>query len=214
MKDKDKDMDKDNTPKSEESVLPESRVFVLPGDTIGTAEEFILGKNTFKHGGNVYSTITGEVNINKKNHVISVIPKVGIPPMIENGDLIIGRVSDLKSSIALVEIALIEGKGEREIVNNQQAAIHISNVKDRYVKDIYYEFSPFDIIKAKVIDTKLMRLSTSGGNLGVIKAFCKKCHVILDKPSGDEDKRGKLICPVCGNYESRKLSSEYSGSAA
>jgi exosome complex component CSL4 len=209
-----KDKDMDDTLKSEESVLPESHIFVLPGDIIGTVEEFILGNNTFKHGGNVYSTTIGEVNINKKNHVISVIPKVGIPPMIENGDIVIGRVSDLKNAIALVEIALIEGKGEREIVNNQQAAIHISNVKDKYVKDIYYEFSQFDIIKAKVIDTKLMRLSTSGSNLGVIKAYCRKCHVILTKPSGNENKRDKLFCPVCGNYESRKLSSEYSGPAA
>jgi len=86
-------------------------------------------------------------------------------------------------------------------------------VKDRYVKDIYYEFAQFDIIKAKVIDTKLMRLSTSGSDLGVIKAYCRKCHVFLIKPSGN-DKRDKLFCPVCGTYESRKLSSDYSSSAA
>jgi len=40
--------------------------------------------------------------------------------MIENGDIVIGRVNDLKNSIALVEIALIEGKGEREIVNTNR----------------------------------------------------------------------------------------------
>lgn len=189
--------------------LDESQKFVLPGDIIGTSEEFISGKNTFKKGGEIFSTATGLVKINSKTHNISVIPKTDVPPEIEKGDLIIGRVNDLKSSVALVEIARIEGKGEREIVNLQNAAIHVSNIKDSYVKDVMYEFSPFDIIKAKVIDLKTMRLSTSGKNLGVIKAYCGKCHLAMNKISDNGDKSNKLKCPACGNIESRKLSSEY-----
>lgn len=195
--------------KAEREQPSETRQFVLPGDMIGTTEEFIPNNNTFNKGGNIYSTATGQVNVNLKTHVISVVPGTSTPPEIENGDVVIGRITGLRSSMALVEIAKIEGKGEREIVNLQQAAIHISNVKDQYVKDISYEFGPFDIIKAKVIDLGSMRLSTSGKNLGVIKAYCSKCHVDLGLQSNNGSKSSKLKCPVCGNLESRNLSSEY-----
>ena len=193
----------------EADLLQESREFVLPGDMIGTSEEFIAGSNTFEHRGTIYSTATGLVNINRKTHNISVVPKTSTPPEIEKGDIVIGRINDLKSSMALVEIAKIEGKGEREIVNLQPAAIHVSNVKDRYVKNILHEFSPFDIVKAKVIDLKSMRLTTAGKELGVIKAYCERCHVHLIKKSDNGDRTNKLKCPICGNIESRNLSSQY-----
>jgi exosome complex component CSL4 len=190
-------------------VLQETGEFVLPGDMIGTAEEFISNNNTFKYGGNIYSSATGQVRINNKTRTISVVPKTDIPPMIRNGDVVIGRVNDLRSSVALVEIAMLEGKGEREIVNLQPAAIHVSNVKDSYVKSLDYEFSPFDLVRAKVIDVKAMRLSTSGNNLGVIKAYCSKCNVSMEKQSNNGNKGSKLKCPVCGNIESRKLAGNY-----
>ncbi len=189
--------------------VQETREFVLPGDMVGTAEEFISNNNTFKYGGNIYSSATGQVNINNKTRAISVVPKTDMPPMIRNGDVVIGRVNDLRSSVALVEIAMIEGKGEREIVNLQPAAIHVSNVKDSYVKSLDYEFSPFDLVRAKVIDVKSMRLSTSGNNLGVIKAYCSKCNVSMEKQSNNGNKGSKLKCPVCGNIESRKLAENY-----
>ena len=207
-----KEMKAADTIKPETPVLheiTETGELVLPGDTIGTGEEFISGKNTFKHGGNIYSTATGMVNINQKSRNISVVPKTNVPPKLEMGDVVIGRVNDLRSSVALVEIAKIEGKGEREIVNLQQAAVHISNLKDGYVKNITDEMSPFDIIKAKVIDLRSMRLSTAGKDLGVIKAYCSKCNVDLIKPSEDGNKGFMLKCPVCGKMESRKVSTEY-----
>jgi len=190
-------------------VVQETGEFVLPGDMVGTAEEFISNNNTFKYGGNIYSSATGQVRINNKTRAISVVPETDIPPMIRNGDVVIGRVNDLRSSVALVEIAMIEGKGEREIVNIQPAAIHVSNVKDSYVKSLDYEFSPFDLVRAKVIDVKSMRLSTSGNNLGVIKAYCSKCNVSMEKQSNNGNKGSKLKCPVCGNIESRKLAANY-----
>ncbi|MBA1341643.1 MAG: Exosome complex component Csl4 [ANME-2 cluster archaeon] len=191
------------------SEVQETREFVLPGDMIGTAEEFISNNNTFKYGGNIYSSATGQVKVNNKTRTISVVPETDIPPMIKNGDVVIGRVNDLRSSVALVEIAMIEGKGEREIVNLQPAAIHVSNVKDSYVKSLDYEFSPFDLVRAKVIDVKAMRLSTSGNNLGVIKAYCSKCNVDMEKQSNNGNKGSNLKCPVCGNIESRKLAANY-----
>jgi exosome complex component CSL4 len=116
---------------------------------------------------------------------------------------VIGQVTDVKDSVALVEIAGIKGKGEREIVNAEQAAIHVSNVKDAYVKELYYEFAPFDIVKARVIDMKNMRLTTLNKDLGVMKAYCGRCREVL-KLEND-----KLKCPRCGRIETRKISSDY-----
>ncbi len=153
--------------------------------------------------GNIYATASGIVKINTKDRSISVIPVTNTPPHIQVGDIVIGQVTDVKDSVALVEIAGIKGKGEREIVNADQAAIHVSNVKDAYVKELYYEFAPFDIVKARVIDLRNMRLTTVDKELGVMKAYCGNCRAVLKIDNG------KLKCPKCERTETRKISSDY-----
>lgn len=176
---------------------------VLPGDLIGTSEEFIPRNGAYLEGGNIYADASGIVNINKKERSISVTPVTNTPPHLQVGDIVIGQVTDVKDSVALVEIAGIKGKGEREIVNAEQAAIHVSNVKDAYVKELYYEFAPFDIVKARVLDLRNMRLSTVNKELGVMKAYCGNCRTVLKVDNN------KLKCPKCERIETRKLSSDY-----
>ena len=50
-----------------------------------------------------------------------------------------------------------------------------------------------DILKAKIVDERQMRLSTGDEDLGVIKAYCNQCLTGLMR------KDGKLVCPNCGN---------------
>jgi len=176
---------------------------VLPGDLIGTSEEFIPKSGTYLDGGNIYASASGIVKINNKERSISVEPVTNTPPHLVVGDIVIGQVTDVKDSVALVEIAGIKGKGEREIVNADQAAIHVSNVKDAYVKELYYEFAPFDIVKARVLDLRNMRLSTVNKELGVMKAYCGNCRTVLKIDNN------KLKCPKCERTETRKLSSDY-----
>lgn len=176
---------------------------VLPGNLIGTCEEFTPKSGTYVDKGNIYSSASGIVKINAKERSISVIPVTNTPPHLQVGDIVIGQVTDVKDSVALVEIAGIKGRGEREIVNAEQAAIHVSNVKDAYVKELYYEFAPFDIVKAKVIDMRNMRLTTVNKELGVMKAYCGNCRAVLKIDNG------KLKCPKCERTETRKLSSDY-----
>lgn len=153
--------------------------------------------------GNIYAATTGIVKINNKERSISITPVTNTPPNLQVGDIVIGQVTDVKDSVALVEIAGIKGRGEREIFNVEQAAIHVSNVKDAYVKELYYEFSPFDIVKARVIDMRNMRLTTVNKELGVMKAYCGNCRTVLKRDNG------KLKCPKCNRNETRKLSSDY-----
>jgi exosome complex RNA-binding protein Csl4/predicted RNA methylase len=176
---------------------------VLPGELIGTSEEFIPKKGTFEERGNIYATATGYVKTNPKERSISVEPVTNTPPKLAVGDIVIGQVTDLKESVALVEIAGIKGRGERAIVNSEGAAIHVSNVKDAYVKDLSYEFAPFDIVKGRVLDLRNMRLSTVNKELGVMKAYCGNCRTVLKREND------KLKCPNCKRTETRKMSSDY-----
>ncbi len=186
---------------TKEEVVDEK--IVLPGDLIGTSEEFTPKNGTFVDKGNIYAATTGIVKINTKERSISVTPITNVPPHLQVGDIVIGQVTDIKESVALVEIASIKGRGEREIVNAEQAAIHVSNIKDAYVKELYSEFSPFDIVKARVIDLRNMRLTTVNKELGVMKAYCSNCRTALKKDNN------KLRCPKCNRVETRKLSSDY-----
>ncbi len=176
---------------------------VLPGELIGTSEEFIPKDGTFEEKGNIYAAATGYVKTNPKERSISVEPVTNTPPQLSVGDIVIGQVTDVKESVALVEIAGIKGRGERAIVNAENAAIHVSNVKDAYVKDLSYEFAPFDIVKGRVLDLRNMRLSTVNKELGVMKAYCGNCRTPLKREND------KLKCPGCKRTETRKLSSDY-----
>jgi exosome complex component CSL4 len=168
--------------------------FVLPGQLVGATEEFRPGSGTVISAGDIYSTATGNVIIDRKTRIISVKPNTLTPNILKLGDIVYGEIIDVRESGATVEIAGIEGKEEREIV---------SNVRDSYVKRLADEFRPSDIIRAKVIDTERMRLTTSGDSLGVVKAYCSNCRgeLVLEGK--------KLKCSVCNMTETRKISTEY-----
>lgn len=176
---------------------------VIPGDMVGTSEEYLPGKGTYEDNGNIYANTTGRIAIDKKERAVYIEPVTSVPPTPKEGDIVVGRVTDIKGSVALVELSRIKGSLGREIAGNTSAAIHISNVKDSYVQDLSQEFGYQDIVKAKVIDTKNMRLSTVDKTLGVITSNCPRCRTPL------KFENGKLKCPQCERKESRKISSDY-----
>ncbi len=176
--------------------------FVLPGDVVGSAEEFTPGDCTYAKGGVIYATTAGLVKIDPESKLASVIPKANAPPKISQGDIVVGEVIDMKESLVIISLAFKKGYEDRPI-SDEEATIHISNVKNSYVKDLRQMFSVRDIIKAKIIDERQMRLSTGDEELGVIKAYCNRCLTGLAK------RDSKLVCPNCSNTETRKLSSSY-----
>ncbi len=176
---------------------------VIPGDMVGTSEEYLPGRGTYEETGNIYASTTGRVKIDRKQYAIYIEPVTKTPPTPKEGDIVVGRVTDIKGSVALVELSRIKGSLDREIAGNTSAAIHISNVKDSYVQDLQQEFGYQDIVKARIIDTRNMRLSTVEKNLGVITSHCSRCRSPLVYENG------KLKCPQCERRESRKVSSDY-----
>lgn len=175
----------------------------LPGDVVGIAEEFKAGNNTYKRGGKIIATTTGIIRENRKTRIVSVIPATSTPPTIKVGDTVIGKVFRVKDSVILLDIATKKGAGDRKILTSDFGEIHVSNISSAYIKDTRREYSQFDIVKAKVIDADTMRLSTADNDCGVLKALCSNCLAQLNLV----DK--KLGCPVCGNIETRKISSDY-----
>lgn len=177
--------------------------FVLPGELVGTTEEFRPGDGTSIIGGDIYSTGTGNVLIDRKARVVSVKPNTLTPNILKVGDIVYGKITDVRESGAMVEVAAIEGKENREIVNIRLGDIHVSNVRDSYVKRLYDEFRPSDIVRARVIDVERMRLTTAEDSLGVVKAYCSNCRgeLVLEGK--------KLKCPACNMTETRKISTEY-----
>lgn len=200
-----KDMPDFRVPREEET--PEKDLekgkFVLPGELVGTTEEFKPGSGTAVSAGDIYSTATGNIIIDRKARIISVKPITLTPNILKVGDIVYGRITDVRESGAMVEIAGIEGKEDREIVNLRLGDVHVSNVRDSYVKRLADEFRPSDIIRARVIDAERMRLTTAEDSLGVVKAYCSNCRgeLILEGK--------KLKCPVCNMTETRKISTEY-----
>ncbi len=142
--------------------------------------------------------------IDRKARVVSVKPNTITPNILKVGDVVYGRISDVRESGgAMVEVAGIEGKENREIVSVRTGDIHVSSVRDSYVKRLADEFRPSDIVRAKVVDVERMRLTTAEDSLGVVKAYCSNCkgELVLEGK--------KLKCPVCNMTETRKISTEY-----
>ncbi|MFA4661535.1 exosome complex RNA-binding protein Csl4 [Pyrococcus kukulkanii] len=179
--------------------------FVLPGDYLGVIEEYLPGDGVIVEDGNLYSARAGWVKIDKDKIEISLKPASSTPPIPKVGDIVYARVIDVKQQAVLLRMIKIEGRDNREIATSKLAGIHISQVKDGFVEDLRNEFKIGDIVRAKVItdEKSPIQLTTKDPDLGVVYALCSKCRTPLVR------KGNQLVCPKCGNVETRKLSTLY-----
>ncbi len=171
---------------------------VMPGDEVGYAEEFIKGEGVYEEDGKLFASVAGVLRVADKTISVETIKKI---PEIKEGDVVVGRVVDMRNNFAVVEI--VRKRGERRtLVKNERGILHVSNVKEEYLNDMSRAVNYFDIIKARVLDSNL-RLSTKEKEMGVIKSICSVCRHEMTR-EGDT-----LKCPKCGNVEVRKLSPDY-----
>jgi exosome complex component CSL4 len=177
---------------------------VLPGEFLGTVEEFLLGEGTFEKDGKIYSKILGRAEYKPKERTVKVIP-INKPPTLKEQDIILGSIIDIKEHFIVVEILGIVGK-KRELAHEKIAALHISKVAKRFVLELAKMFKINDIIRAVVLKSKpQIQLSTVGIEFGVIKAYCSSCRRSL------KFKAGKLFCDYCKRIEERKIAKNYYG---
>ena len=180
--------------------LPE---LVLPGDYLGAAEEFLPGRGTYEHGGRIYASLLGKPAIDPRDRTIRVEPRNSVPEILD-GDLVYGRVEELKTAMAICTI-LSTATSRRGVPGKPEGTIHVSKVKDGYTESLSGEFAVGDIVLAKVLQSRpTIKLTTAAPALGVVSARCQNCHAILSL-----DGRGGLVCLRCGANERRKLSRDY-----
>ena len=82
---------------------------IFPGDKIASIEEYEAGYNTFDDGDMVRAATIGQKDINKSTRIANIKhPKILSIPKV--GDIVIGTVAAVMSSMIAVSIDYINGK--------------------------------------------------------------------------------------------------------
>jgi exosome complex component CSL4 len=175
---------------------------VFPGDRLGVIEEFIPASGTYVKDGVIYSKIVGRALMDLLSKSVSVYPLVSGTPVPKVSTTVLGQVGHAQSDNVLVRIFKL---GSKKLSGVFTGILHVSDVRERYVKSMNEVAKPGDIVRAKVISDKnqVYHLSTNDKSLGVVYAFCSQCASLLDL------KRYEMRCPKCGNVEKRKTALDY-----
>ncbi|MGI0055295.1 MAG: exosome complex RNA-binding protein Csl4 [Thermoplasmata archaeon] len=172
--------------------------FVVPGEYLGAAEEFVPGRGTYEDAGRIYSSVAGTPTVDSRDRTLRVEAVNAVPTLME-GDTVYARIDELKTAMAICTVLASAGSG-RGIPGAPEGTVHISKAKDGYTESLSSEFAVGDIVLAKVLQSDpSIKLTTAPNALGVISARCQVCHALL-VPSGSD-----LSCPRCGHREHRKL---------
>lgn len=176
--------------------------FTVPGEKLGVIEEYLPGYGTYVDNGIIYSTMVGNVILDKLNRRISVNSSVQ-PLLIPHiGNVVIGQVTSVQEKSVNIRISKI---GDRFVSGSFTGVLHISDLSETYVRSMYDAVKVGDAIKARVISlaNRTIHLATSDRKLGIIYAFCTNCgsRLIL--------KNDELICPLCKEAEKRLISLDY-----
>lgn len=182
--------------------------FVLPGEEIGTEEEFVAGTGTYVEEARIFAAVAGRLA--EENHTLSV---AGAPALqrLKAGSLVVGRIDNISEPVAL---AVMEGDAgapnqgaaaNRYPKSSGYVVLHASFIKRGYVKKVRDEYRIGDLIRGKVVEEKFgeLHISTDDPHCGCIMAFCSECRTPLEK-------RDTLLqCPACGRRENRHLADDY-----
>jgi len=175
---------------------------VMPGERIGTAEEYLVGPCTYDDAGVIRAAAVGIVSIDTGEMVASVQPCSPVPGL-EDGMAVIGEVIKVSYNLANVRVLCIDGDGQTPTGSNF-GALHISRATEGFIRDLGTQFRPADIIRAEVAQARpALQLSTVREGLGVLKGFCGRCRQPLVK------KATLLHCEACERTEDRRLAPDY-----
>lgn len=178
-----------------ETELPK---FVVPGEYLGAAEEYLPGYGTYEDSGRIYASLVGTPSVDARDKTVRVAPVNGVPE-VKEGDLVFARVDELKTAMAICTV-LTTTDTHRGIPASPEGTIHISKAREGFTESLNGEFAPGDIVIARVLQAHpSIKLSTAAVPLGVVSARCQVCHALVSPtPKG-------LVCPRCGHHERRKL---------
>ena len=176
---------------------------VVPGDALCVIEEFLPGPGTYEYNGVVRAALVGNTIADLNTRVINVKPRIREPILPRRGSIVYGIIVLIREEYAIVRLVSdVNGVKYHTVFT---AILHISQVTDKFIKDLFEVLRMGDVVKAKVLNDSIpYNISIKDPKLGVVLAFCGKCGSLLKFESGD-----LLKCPVCGNSERRKVSIDY-----
>jgi exosome complex component CSL4 len=177
---------------------------VFPGDELGVAEQFMPGSGTYEEDGKVYAARLGEAHLDPSAFTAEVRPKTTTPLEIEEGDVVIGRVSSLRKSFVSIDVEAEASQPDRDPITEASGTLHISKISPDYIDQIEDAFRIGDIVRARVIEVEpSIQLLTKDDELGVLLARCPKCRTVM------EAKGEGLVCPDCDWKSRAKLAADY-----
>ena len=167
----------------------------FPGDKIASIEEYEAGYNTFDDGDMVRSATVGQIDMDKTSRVANVNhPKLLSIP--KAGDIIIGSVAAVMSSMIAVSIDYINGKPTTSKV---ECVCGTRNLRIRNVALVN------DIVTLKIIShiNGTIHAGISEPELGIIYTKCRKCGGKV------VSMRDAIKCTDCSWIDERKLSKNF-----
>ena len=168
----------------------------LPGDVIASIEEYESGENTFDDGDMVRSEVVGTVAMDKKERVAAVRrgPRRHLAP--RPGDMVVGTVAAVMSSMIAVSVDYIDGAPTRAGI---ECVCSIRNIRRRTVALVN------DVMALKILSLNNGTLHATMGEpeLGVLLTKCRKCggRVLTY--------RDAIKCKECSWIDERKLSKDF-----
>ncbi len=178
-----------------------SKKLVIPGEFLGTEEEFLAGQGTYEEDGKVYSSTLGnmEVGSDFKAQVKGEEESV----FVQVGDTVLGVVSEINEPLVIVigEYLIKSGKVYRITT---RALVHASRITGHYLDQCAKVIKVRDVVRGKVVSTRgKIDLSLEGPDDGVIYGYCSRCRKPLERINTG------LYCTYCQKPEVRKISRKY-----
>ncbi len=167
----------------------------FPVDKIASIEEYEAGDNTFDDGDMVRAATVGEKDMDKTTRTVSIKhPKLLSIPKV--GDVIIGTVAAVMSSMIAVSIDYINGEPTTSKV---ECVCGTRNLRIRNVALVN------DIVALKILNhlNGTIHATISEPELGIIFTKCRKCGGKV------VSMRDAIKCTECSWIDERKLSTNF-----
>jgi exosome complex component CSL4 len=182
---------------------------ILPGDQVASIEEFEGGKNTYlAPDGTIRSAAVGIKVYDLKRRIVKIDQK-NSPMLPKVGDIVVGYVDMLFSSMVSIKMLYINDKK----FSAGYSAIASARVgpRDRDGgrngrRDRRANFRVGDIVRGRVISllNSTVHLTLAEKEFGVLYALCFMCGGNTVGTNGNTIK-----CIECGTFEDRKLTHDY-----
>ncbi len=179
-------------------ILIMSEPAIFPGDKIASIEEYESGYNTFDDGDMVRAATVGKMDIDKENRVANIKhPKMLSIP--KPGDVIVGTVAAVMSSMIAVTIDYINGKPTTSKV---ECVCSTRNIRKKNIALVN------DIVTLKIMShlNGTIHAVIDEPHLGVLFTKCRKCgNKVVPM-------RDAIKCIECAWIDERKLSTNFGNS--